>query len=174
MDRFYVGISPFIRNIRQIAGKLLPHVQGFKVYRNLVKRLIKVKILYKTESDEPCGKCILTINNGRIVGRTTINNFLERDSEYHGWWIFGMWVNWRYRRLGIGRRLTEMACDSAAKSGASEVKLLVFKDNRPAISIYREMGFHQISIPLIDEELRKEAKRIRRKRIIMVRDIQMR
>ncbi len=171
---FYAGISPFIRGLRQIGGRLLRHIQGFKAYRNLAKRLIKREILCQFESSEDSGNYLLVKRNGRIVGKTTINNFLESNPRYQGWWIFGMWVNWRYRGLGIGERLTKMACDSAAEGGASEVKLLVFKDTKPAINLYRKMGFRQISIPEIDEELREEAKKTRRQRIIMARDIQMR
>ncbi len=87
---------------------------------------------------------------------------------------FSMWVHWRYRGLGIGKRLTEMVCDFAAKHGASEVKLLVFRDNKPALNLYQKIGFYQTSIPRIDEQLREEAKKTRRQRIIMKRDIQMR
>ena len=64
-----------------------------------------------------------------------------------------------------------MACDFAAKGGASEVKLLVFKDNKPATNLYRKMGFYQISIPEIDKQLREEVKETRRNRIIMAKGI---
>lgn len=168
---FYVGISPFLTKVRRIGGRLLPHIQGFGVYRTLAKRLIKEEILYQWESSEGSGKCLLVKRSDKIIGRTTINNFLKTNSQYHGWWIFGMWVNWRYRGLGVGRRLTEMLCEFAAKWGASEVKLLVFKDNKPAVNLYRKLGFNQISIPQIDEELREEAKKTRRQRIIMKKDL---
>jgi GNAT superfamily N-acetyltransferase len=162
---------PFIRKIRWIGSRLLPYIQGFKAYRNLAKRLIRGNILYQTESHEACEKCILVTRNGRLVGRITVNNFLEPNSKYNGWWILGTWVNWRYRGLGIGKRLTRMACDVAAKGGASEVKLLVFRDNKPATSLYQKIGFYQISIPEIDEQLREEAKETRRNRIIMAKGI---
>lgn len=171
MDIFYAKISPLIRRLRRIGGRLLRQIQGLKAYRHLAKKLIKGEIIYQLESSEDSRICLLAKRNGRVVGKTTVNNFLESNPRHHGWWIFGMWVNWRYRGLGIGERLTKMACDSAAESGASEIKLLVFKDNKPAINLYRKMGFCQIFIPEIDEELREEAKKTRRQRIIMAKDI---
>jgi len=170
---FYVRISPFLTKVRRIGGRLLPHIQSLKIYRNLAKRLIRGEILYQWESSEDSGKCLLAKRNDEIIGRTTINNFSKTNPQYHGWWIFGMWVNWRYRELGVGSRLTEMLCEFAAKRGVSEVKLLVFKDNRPAVNLYRKWDFYQISIPQIDEKLREEAKKTRRQRIIMKKDLRI-
>ncbi|MCK4648717.1 signal peptidase I [bacterium] len=172
MDIFYAKISPLIRRLRRIGGRLLRQIQGFKTYRNLAKRLIKGEIFYQLKSSEGSGNYLLAKRGNRVVGKTTVSNFLESNSRYHGWWIFGMWVNWRYRGLGIGGRLTKIACDSAAESGASEIKLLVFKDNKPASNLYRKMGFCQIFIPEIDGKLREEARKTRRQRIIMAKDIQ--
>lgn len=172
-DIFYAKISPLLRKLRQIGGRLLRQVQGLKAYRNLARRLIKREILYQFEPSGPYGKYILAKRNGGVVGKTSINNFLESNCRYQGWWIFGTWVNWRYRGLGIGERLTKMAIEAAARDGALEIRLLVFEGAKPANNLYRKMGFRQISIPEIDEELGKEARKTRRQRIIMARDIQM-
>jgi ribosomal protein S18 acetylase RimI-like enzyme len=64
-----------------------------------------------------------------------------------------------------------MACDFSAGGGASDVKLLVFQDNKPALNLYQKMDFYQISIPKIDEELRQEVKKTHRQRIIMKKDL---
>ena len=171
MDLSYAKISPFIRRPRLLGARLVRYIQGFRIYRSLVKKMIKANIVYKFESYNGEEDCLLANRNGKIIGKTTIINFLKDGSLYKGWWIFGMWVNWRYRGLGIGKQLTRMSCDFVAESGASEVKLLVFKDNKPALNLYQEIGFREISIPQIDKELKKEAKRSRRLRIIMARGI---
>lgn len=166
---FYVRISPFLIKVRRIGGSLVRCIQGFKAYRNLAKRLIRGEILYQWESSEDSTKSLLAKTNNKIIGKTTI--ILKTNSPYHEWWIFGTWVNWRYRRLGVGSRLTEMLCEFARKQGDSEVKLLVFKDNKPALNLYQKLGFYQISIPQIDEKLTEEAKKTRRQRIIMKKDL---
>jgi ribosomal protein S18 acetylase RimI-like enzyme len=107
----------------------------------------------------------------KVVGCVTLSEFQESDHPHAGWWLFGMKVNWRYRRIGIGEKLTKMAADIAAKHGASEIKLLVFEDAKPANNLYRKSGFRQISIPELDEELQEEAKKTSRLRIILAKDI---
>jgi len=45
------------------------------------------------------------------------------------------------RRQGIGRSLLETTLMSAWKNGMEKVRLIVFTDNTPAISLYKKMGF---------------------------------
>jgi len=166
---FYLKISPFLTKARRIGGRLVRRIQGFKAYRSLTKRLVRGEILYQWESSQGSTKALLAKRNNRVIGKTTI--ILEPNSQYHGWWIFGVGVDWRYRGLGVGSQLTEMLCEFAGEQGASEVKLLVFKDSKPALNLYRKLGFYRFSIPQIDKELREEAKKTRRQRIIMKKDL---
>ena len=106
-----------------------------------------------------------------VIGGVTLSKSEESDYPHAGWWLFGMKVNWRYRRMGIGEKLTNMAADIAAKHGASEIKLLVFEDAKPANNLYRKSGFRQISVPELDEQLQEEAKKNSRLRIILAKDI---
>lgn len=168
---FYLKISPFLIKVRRIGGRLVRCIQGFKAYRNLAKRVIRGEVCYQWEPCRDSTKDFLVRRRDKIIGRTTINNFLEADTHYHGWWIFGTWVDWRYRGLGIGSRLTEMLCQFAREQKASDVKLLVFKDNKPALNLYRKLGFYQTHIPQIDKELREEADKTGRQRIIMKKDL---
>jgi len=168
---FYLKISPFLTKARRIGGRLVRRIQGFKAYHSLAKRLFRGEILYQWESSQGSTKALLARRRDKIIGRTTINNFLKADTHYHGWWIFDTWVDWRYRGLGAGSRLTEMLCEFARKQKASDVKLLVFKDNKPALSLHGKLGFYQTHIPQIDKELREEVKKTGRQRIIMKRDL---
>jgi len=168
---FYLRISPFLIKVRRIGGRLVRCIQGFKTYRNLAKRLIRGEIRYQWEPSQDSTKYFLVRRRDKIIGRTTINNFLKADSHYHGWWIFGTWVDWRYRGLGVGSRLTEVLCEFARKEEASDVKLLVFKDNKPALNLHGKLDFYQTRIVQIDKELREEAKKTGRQRIIMKRDL---
>ena len=168
---FYLKISPLLIKLRRIGGRLVRRIQSLKAYRNLAKRLIRGEVCYQWEPCRDSTKDLLVRRRDQIIGRTTINNFSKADTHYHGWWIFGTWVDWRYRGLGVGSQLTEMLCEFARKQKASDVKLLVFKDNKPALSLYRKLGFHQTHIPQIDKELREEARKTGRQRIIMKKDL---
>lgn len=107
----------------------------------------------------------------RIIGGAALTEFPENNYLYMGWWVFGMKVYWRYRRMGIGKKLTKMAMDVAAEYGGSDIKLLVFKDAKPANKLYKELGFRQISIPELDRQLSQEAEKSSRRRIILAKNI---
>jgi signal peptidase I len=172
-DRFYSFSSPLIVMARKITGRLLPRVQGFAIYRSLAARLLKAEIVYCREPLADGGERVLAKAGEVVIGQTTVSKFADadKDSGYQGWWIFGTWVSWRYRRLGIGRQLTIIASEAAAKNGVAEVKLLVFQDNQPALNLYRKLGFSPIIIPRISAELEEEAKETGRQRIIMKKDL---
>lgn len=106
-----------------------------------------------------------------VIGSVTLAKSQESDHTHAGWWLFGMKVNWRYRRMEIGKNLTKMAEDIAAKHGSSEIRLLVFEDAKPANNLYRKSGFRQIYVPELDKELQEEAKKTSRLRIILAKDI---
>ena len=117
------------------------------------------------------GYCLVAKKGDKVIGSTFIDRSEDTDSSFPDWWLTSMLVNWRYRGMGIGERLTKMACEIAAENGASNVKLLAFKRSRPAINLYRKMGFRQISIPQLDEQLKEEAIKTSRRRIILAKDV---
>lgn len=114
---------------------------------------------------------IIAKRENKVLGGANLSEFPEGDDPYTGWWISGMKVNWRYRRTGIGKILLKMAEEVAAREKASEIKLLVFKDARPANNLYRKMGFRPVSIPELDKQLEEEAKKTLRRRMILAKDI---
>lgn len=159
--------------LKRIAASLLPHIQGLKLYRNLARRFLSSRISYQWQVTESSGRCLLGKRNDVVIARVTVlHNCPQADSLYrnHGWWISGMWVHWRYRRLGIGRQLAEKACNFAGEQGGHEINLLVFRDNKPARALYQKMGFYPLSIPRIDEQLKREAKETGRQKIILKKD----
>lgn len=110
----------------------------------------------------------------KVIGGVSLTKSEESDYPHAGWWLIGMKINWRYRRMGIGEKLLEMVTEVAAKNNASEIKLLVFKDAKPAVNLYRKLGFRQISIPELDRNLQEEAKKSLHRRIILAKDIKSR
>lgn len=117
---------------------------------------------------------IIAKQKDKVIGGVSLTKSQESDYPHSDWWLFGMKVNWRYRRMGIGEKLLEMVTEVAAKNNASEIKLLVFKDAKPAVNLYQKLGFHQISIPELDRNLQEEAKKNLRHRIILAKDIKSR
>lgn len=116
--------------------------------------------------------CLVAKRRNKVIGSATLTNTPETNSSpYKGWWLFGMLVSWPYRGLGIGKQLTKMACEIAAKKDALSIRLLAFEKAKPAVNLYRKLGFRRISIPEIDTQLEEEVKRGLRRRIIMERQL---
>lgn len=107
----------------------------------------------------------------KMVGGVNVVNSQDREYPYAGWWIYGMKVDWRYRGLGIGDKLLRMATETAIKGRASEIRLLVFKDSKPALNLYKKMGFQFQSIPALDKQLDEEAKKTGRREVLLVKTL---
>jgi RimJ/RimL family protein N-acetyltransferase len=120
---------------------------------------------------EDCGYWFVAKRKGRIIGSVTLSEFSGKDYPYIGWWLFGMLVNWRYRGMGIGKKLTRMAMEAALEHGASEIKLFVFEDAKPANSLYQKAGFRRSCIPELDKQLEEETRKKSRRRIVLARKI---
>ena len=123
------------------------------------------------KNPENSGYWFVAKQKDMVIGGVTLTKFQESNYPYEGWWLFGMKVKLRYRRMGIGEKLTKMAADVAAKHGATEIRLLVFEDAKPANNLYRKSGFRRISIPELNRQLEKEAQENSRRRIIFLKDV---
>lgn len=117
------------------------------------------------------GYTFIACKKEKIIGATILTTIPENKTLYPDWWIFGMLVRTRYRGTGIGEGLVRMAMEKASEEQAKRINLLVFEKNRAAVNLYRKMGFCQISIPELDEQLEEEAQKEKRRRIIMSRPV---
>lgn len=61
------------------------------------------------------------------------------------WVICNVVVREEYRRQGIARRLMEETIAEARRQGAEEAVLQVYQDNLPALHLYTNLGFQQVS-----------------------------
>jgi ribosomal protein S18 acetylase RimI-like enzyme len=64
-----------------------------------------------------------------------------------------------------------MAMEAALEHGASEIKLFVFEDAKPANSLYQKAGFRRSCIPELDKQLEEETRKKSRRRIVLARKI---
>lgn len=67
---------------------------------------------------------------------------LERRKTQHLGWIWGVYVNQAYRRMGLARKLLTIALTYAHQlSGLEQIKLTVVETNQGAIRLYESLGF---------------------------------
>ena len=85
------------------------------------------------------GVVFLAVDNARSIGMA---GGLLVD-EGHTAMLWGMWVDPRARRCGLGQVLVEAVADWARESGADRVRLAVTdcEASAPAAALYRKLGF---------------------------------
>jgi len=103
----------------------------------------------------------------RIIGFVQLVYHPPEHHPYVGYWLFSLDVRSRWRGFGIGEALSQALVERAEAKGASEVLLLVHNDNKPAIGLYRKLGFRERAIPALDSKLEEEYRTSGRRRIIM-------
>jgi ribosomal protein S18 acetylase RimI-like enzyme len=81
------------------------------------------------------------IHGGRIVGLCMLRGWDEGFTTPS----FGMFVDYRYHKLGFGRQLTEFAIAQARDMNCSAIRLSVHASNKRAKDLYEALGFRQIS-----------------------------
>jgi signal peptidase len=124
--------------------------------------------LYSLEEDS---HMLIAWLKEKIIGAMEITRFPDDEVSYPDWWIFGMRVRIPYRGMGIGEALVCRAMEKASEEGARRLNLLVYDKNRAAVNLYHKMGFRQISIPALDEQLQEEAKQTNQQRVILSKEL---
>jgi ribosomal protein S18 acetylase RimI-like enzyme len=95
---------------------------------------------------------VVATSGSRILAAATVCHDPEDGEGSAEWWLFGMLVRPRYRGAGVGALLVAEAKRYAAAAGGERLHLLVDRDNRAAVALYRKTGFVSITRPLVDGE----------------------
>jgi len=77
---------------------------------------------------------------GRVLGFVRA----MRQGSEQDWWIVGLGVRPLYRRRGIGEALVNEMLAHLREGGVSKVRLEVNRASRPAIALYRKLGFKEV------------------------------
>jgi len=172
---------------RRMAGAILRRAQNRALYRTLARRFsLHLSMIEASEEDEE--KVHAHFNPGMEIRRrnpgTNVTNYvvkrgkkivgfvqLVRHPEAHfpwvGHWLFSLEVWFRYRGFGIGEMLTRRVIEQTEAESASELLLVVFEDNHPAINLYDKLGFEHFVLEGLEQKLEEEARQSGRRRIAM-------
>lgn len=108
-------------------------------------------------------------SSGRVAGYVQCVSRGADHAPWDGHWLFSLVVWGPYRGLGIGEALTRTVVEQARSRGASELLLVVYEDNLPAIRLYEKLGFARITRPALEPLLAEEKAQTGRRRIVMRR-----
>ncbi len=118
----------------------------FKVYSPYYAKQEALERYFKKyiEDLKGVGSCFLAEYNNKIVGSVTVKQFPDDETVYSGWRIYNRVVHWRYRRIGIGEKLTRIALKEAIERGADSVKCILLKSDIRSINLCKKLGTYQI------------------------------
>ncbi|ADY00459.1 GCN5-related N-acetyltransferase [Vulcanisaeta moutnovskia 768-28] len=86
------------------------------------------------------GTAYVAIIKDRIVG--VVNMVLIRETSTA--WLEGIRIHPSYRRMGIGKALTEYVLNEAVKNGIRYAMLMIADWNEPSRCLAKSLGFHEV------------------------------
>lgn len=108
----------------------LARLYGAYYWPTKPKLLVRYFQWYLKEISKNRGFCFLPHKGSKVIGSVAVKNFSENEITPSGWGVYNLFVNWRYRGIGIEKRLVELATQKAKEQGATEVKIVHFKKMR--------------------------------------------
>jgi phosphinothricin acetyltransferase len=80
--------------------------------------------------------------DGEVAGWLTIKSFLPRCA-YQGTVELSVYVDEKFRRRGIGKRLIEEAIARGPSLGINAMVGLIFAHNKPSLKLFQQLGFER-------------------------------
>jgi ribosomal protein S18 acetylase RimI-like enzyme len=172
---------------RRPASKVLRRLQRLPRYRAWIKRfrpaftiqeagardLIEVHARLNPGDDAmpppqaPDAINFVAKHGDQLLGFVQFVRHPQEHFPYVGNWLFSLIVWGRYRGMGVGETLTRRVIEQATAEGAPELFLNVDDDNRPALDLYRKLGFERVVLPVLEEEFIAEGQRNGRRRVTL-------
>lgn len=116
---------------------------------------------YKIANTSQLDRYYVALWNGRIVGLCMLRGW-DDGFEIPS---FGIFVDYRYHGLGVGRQMTEFGIAETQRLDCHAVRLSVYASNTRAVNLYISLGFKEISREPVLVTGEPDAK------IIMVKDL---
>jgi len=111
--------------------------EKIKCLRYLYLRILLNKIIYIISKRYLL--MVLLLNQGCIVGVCHISITGEVGK-------YGIVIDKKYRKHGLGRILSERTISLATNLGVKKITLIVDEDNTRAINLYKKLGFKVIGV----------------------------
>lgn len=120
---------------------LLSHHFGFSSLRRN-PRTGKIARSLSEDTDDEFFRLVAR-KNKKVLGTIAAKRNQQESASPNTWWISGFFVRERYKGRGIGEGLMKHALTEIVKHGNQRAMLFVKKDNTPALSLCKKLGFVQ-------------------------------
>ena len=135
-----------IKNVIDLAVEMVVHsISSFRdIDIEAVRKFRKkdLETLYMSLNNPNMGIFIAEDMKGKFLGHViTMNHYTESSTGEPQGYVFDLSVKNKYRRLGLGKHLMEIAEDFCRDAGMKYVGLNVTADNEPAVKFYENQGY---------------------------------
>ncbi len=166
---------PYLKPVRLIRRRLVSGVEVIEADIGDMKNILDDLTAHTPGAyfdDRPFATNFIAVRKRRILGVVQLVRYPIGEGPFAGHWLMGLYVWPRYRGLGVGALLTRRVIQQSHYEAASELSLLVWEENLPAVALYRGLHFRRTEIPSLEEELLEEKKLLGRRRIVLTLELQ--
>ena len=90
---------------------------------------------------KPGGQLLFAVSEEKVIGVVSMKKVADDTME-----LSKMAVDENYLGIGAGKLLCQKAVERIRKLGAKKVQLYTHSSLKPAISIYKKLGFYEVAI----------------------------
>lgn len=90
---------------------------------------------------KPGGQLLFAVSEEKVIGVVSIKKVTDDTME-----LSKMAVDENYLGIGAGKLLCQKAVERTRELGAKKVQLYTHSSLKPAISIYKKLGFYEVAI----------------------------
>ena len=98
---------------------------------------------WKEKLEEPNDFKVFIENNGKLIGKMEVE-WDQRRKIKHNAEVYGVYIAPEYRGKGLGKMLMDEVEKLAKEHGITRLWLDVVVTQKPAIGLYRKLGFREI------------------------------
>jgi signal peptidase I len=92
-----------------------------------LKLLVKYFQWHLAEFSKNCGYCLLAQKADKIIGSVTVKRSSGDGANSFDWAIHSLFISWRYRGIGIEKKLIALVTEKAKEQGADKVDITHFE-----------------------------------------------
>jgi len=112
-----------------------------EITRHFHPFLLNSQMAYQIACTNHLDRYYIAVANGQIVGLCMLRGW-DEDFDIPS---FGIFVDYRYHGLGLGRQMTKFVIAEARRLGCHSIRLSVYASNTRALRLYTLLGFREIS-----------------------------
>ena len=110
------------------------------------------EFVMKTLEEDP-NQVVVAVDDGKLVGYVMFQSEVKTPLEvsHKVGYVMDLYVKPAYRRQGVARQLLQYCMGRIKSKGVTDVQLRVWRMNKGAIALYRQLGFRDRMLTMLSK-----------------------